>query len=69
MSIEELRAKCNLLDVYWEKCLDPNNKEHPWYADMLPVKNGMFGRETERELLEDILKHLGAYNEHDVHAS
>lgn len=70
MDIEELRAKCILLGVI---CIDDNTTHHPWYARysdgkilQLPRKNQWLGRETERELCEDLLKHFGAYDEHTV---
>lgn len=73
MDIEELRAKCILLGAI---CSEDGTSHHPWYARLpngelirLPLKNHWLGRETERELCEDVLKHHGAYNEHDVHSS
>ena len=73
MDIEELRAKCILLGVI---CSADNTAHHPWYARYsdgevlcLPRKGQWLGRETERELCEDVLKHYGVYNEHDVHSS
>ena len=70
MDIEELRAKCILLGAI---CSEDGTSHHPWYARYsdgrvipLPRKNGWLGRETERELCEDLLKHFGAYDEHTV---
>ena len=70
MDIEELRAKCILLGAI---CSEDGTSHHSWYARYsddrvipLPRKNEWLGRETERELLEDVLKHYGAYDEHTV---
>lgn len=73
MDIEELRAKCILLGVI---CSADNTSHHPWYARLpngvlirLPLKNHWLGRETEREVLEEVLKHFGAYDEHTVQST
>lgn len=66
MDIEEMRAKCILLGCTWGH---HEGHARPWYAaGNLPAKNGWHGRKTELELLEDLLKHAGAYNEHTVRA-
>lgn len=64
MDIEELRAKCILLGCTWSHVA--RNPERPWFGTPLSEKNGWHGRKTEREVLEDLLKYKGAYDERTV---
>ncbi len=62
-TLEELRCKVTLLGVSIYRDTSRGNVGHSWYIDgdervPLQTKNGWVGRETERELLEDIIEAL-----------
>lgn len=67
VSIEELRAKVNLLGHYASQ----HGVNQWWYLDaggpfpkIIGIRKGRYGRDTEREVLEEVLSHYGVLHGH-----